>query len=204
MSQDEHYFTARPASSGEKRTIRAVLAGREVVVRTAGGVFSPARVDLGTRVLLEAAGEPPAGGALLDVGCGWGPIALSLALESPEAEVWAVDVNERSLELTAENARSLGLDNVRVAVPDAVPAETRFASILSNPPVRVGNAVLHELLARWLPRLTDDGEALTVVQRNLGADPLHRWLDTALPDLETTRLSSSKGYRVLRTVRRPV
>lgn len=197
MTAPDHYFTAQPAAPDERRTITVELAGRAVAVQTAGGVFSPEHVDLGTRVLLREVPEPPSSGDLLDLGCGWGPLALTMALLSPSAHVWAVDVNERALDLVRANAARLGLANVTAALPDDVPDDVRFAAIWSNPPIRVGKDALHGLLRRWLPRLTPGGEAWLVVGRNLGADPLHRWLADEL-GVPVERAASAKGFRVLR------
>src|SRR5215207_1884615 len=118
----DHYFSSSPRSDFTTRTIRVRLAGRDLSVVTAGGVFSPEHLDDGTRILLESVPTPPAAGHLLDLGAGWGPIALSLALQSPDATVWAVDVNERALDLTRKNAARLALHNVNAVLPDDVPA----------------------------------------------------------------------------------
>ncbi|WP_028046962.1 class I SAM-dependent methyltransferase [Cellulomonas sp. URHE0023] len=197
MSEHDHYFTAQPASADERRVLRVHLAGRDLEVETAGGVFSPDHVDLGTRVLLEHAAPAPAAGDLLDLGCGWGPIALTLALASPGARVWAVDVNERALDLVRRNAERVGATNLTAARPDDVPDAIRFSAIWSNPPIRVGKAALHELLLRWLPRLADGAHAQLVVGKNLGADSLQRWLAAELP-VTVERTASAKGFRVLR------
>jgi 16S rRNA (guanine1207-N2)-methyltransferase len=196
---EDHYFSEQPAVADERHLVQVRLAGRDVEVVTAAGVFSGDRIDLGTRVLLREAPPPPASGHLLDLGCGWGPLALAMGLLAPASTVWAVDVNDRALDLTAENARRLGLANVRVARPDDVPAERAFATIWSNPPIRIGKEALHALLLRWLPRLTPGGQAHLVVQRHLGADSLHAWLAEALGGAAVVeRAGSAKGYRVLR------
>lgn len=193
---NDHYFTAAPASADERRTMTVRLAGRAVTVETAAGIFSPAGIDKGTSVLLEHAPQPPVQGTFLDLGCGWGPIALTLALRSPAAQVWAVDVNERSLDLARRNAAEL--PGIRVALPDDVPDAVRFDVIWSNPAIRIGKAALHEMLLRWVPRLAPGGDAYLVVQRNLGSDSLHSWLDGALPaGFTTSRLTSVKGFRIL-------
>lgn len=176
------------------REIDVELAGRRLRVRTAPGVFSAGEVDLGTRVLLRDL-APPAHGELLDLGCGWGPIALSLAIRAPEARVWAVDVNRRALELMSHNA---GERNIRAVLPEEVPPDIRFGGIWSNPPIRIGKSALHALLATWLPRLLPDAAAHLVVQRNLGADSLHRWLAERYV---VERIASAKGFRVLRVTR---
>ena len=205
----DHYFTARPASADERRTLTVRLAGREVTVETAGGVFSPGRLDLGTEVLLRTVPPPPSTGDLLDLGCGWGPVALTLALESPDARVWAVDVNERALDLVRRNAARLGLTGVHAVTPDDLPDDVALAALWSNPPIRVGKEALHAMLLRWLPRLADGADAHLVVQRNLGADSLQRWLQGALVPvtppgaaLTVERAGSAKGFRVLRVSRR--
>jgi 16S rRNA (guanine1207-N2)-methyltransferase len=199
---DAHYFSSSPAGPLRTRTITVELGGRTVDVETAGGVFSPEHVDQGTLVLLRNVPEPPREGHLLDVGCGWGPVALDLAMRSPSATVWAVDVNERALELTRANARSLGLENLNAVLPEDVPADIAFSTVWSNPPIRVGKEVLHAILLEWMPRLAPDADAWLVVQRNLGSDSLQRWLVDALPaGLETSRAASDKGFRVLRVHR---
>ncbi|WP_181445500.1 class I SAM-dependent methyltransferase [Flexivirga caeni] len=192
----DHYFSAAPASADERRTINVPLAGRTRAVRVAPGVFSADRIDEGTSVLLQHAPAPPDTGTFLDLGCGWGPIALTLGLRSPAAAVWGVDVNERALGLARDNARSLGLPNVHAVSAQAVPADLRFDLIWSNPPIRVGKQVLHELLLTWLPRLAADGVAYLVVQRHLGSDSLQRWMTEQ--GYAATRFTSVKGFRILR------
>jgi 16S rRNA (guanine1207-N2)-methyltransferase len=199
VSADDHYFTAAPASAAQQRPMTVELAGRTVTVQTASGIFSPDGVDKGTAVLLREAPSPPATGALLDLGCGWGPIALTLGLRSPGAQVWGVDVNERSLDLLRTNAASLGLESVRACRPEDVPDDLELAAIWSNPPIRVGKAVLHSMLLTWLPRLAVGGAAYLVVQKNLGADSLQRWIAEQLPTdaYAVSRYASDKGFRVL-------
>ena len=203
MPAPEHYFSANPGGELVPRTISVRLAGRDLELTTANGVFSPERLDAGTSVLLSNVPAPPPGGNLLDLGCGWGPIAISLALESPRATVWAVDVNERSLELVRRNAAQLGLTNINAVTPDGVPADALFTTIWSNPPIRVGKNELHAMLLHWLPRLEPGSDAWLVVQRNLGSDSLQRWLQAELPrEYAVLRAATNKGYRVLRCRRR--
>jgi len=195
-----HYFRT-PVGDAEPRSLALVLDGQPVDLLTADGVFSADRLDLGTQVLLREVPDPAPAGDLLDLGCGWGPLALALARRAPKARVWAVDVNERAVELTAQNAARLRLPGVRACTPDEVPQEIEFATIWSNPPIRIGKPALHELLLHWLPRLAPDGVAYLVVQRHLGADSLHAWLVEQLAPWQVVRVGSAKGYRVLRISR---
>ncbi len=150
---NEHYFSANPSSETRARQVHVTLAGKPLTLTTAAGVFSPDGVDRGTRVLLGSVPPPSSSGALLDVGCGWGPIAITMALESPDAHVWGVDVNERVLGLARDNAAAAGAANVTVGLPSEIPADLRFRTIWSNPPIRVGKDELHEILLTWIPRL---------------------------------------------------
>jgi 16S rRNA (guanine1207-N2)-methyltransferase len=199
----EHYFSETPGSDPGLRKFHARLVGQVYELTTGNGIFSPERIDAGTDVLLSHVPAPPPGGNLLDLGSGWGPIALSLAIHSPHATVWAVDVNERALDLVRTNAASLGLTNINAVKPDDVPDGIGFMTIWSNPPIRVGKNELHGLLERWLPKLEPGCDAWLVVQRNLGSDSLHRWLQATFPDeFAFTRAATNKGYRVLRGKRR--
>ena len=191
----DHYFSPQPSAPHRPGQVRVILPDVYLELATDAGVFSPGRLDPGTRLLLEESPAPPASGDLLDLGCGYGPIACVLAARSPGATVWAVDVNERALELCARNARAAGLQNVRCVTPDDASVPTRFAAIWSNPPVRIGKDALHALLGQWLARLGPGGDAYLVVGRNLGADSLHRWL--AGQGWPVTRLAARSGYRLL-------
>ncbi|MGV9769713.1 class I SAM-dependent methyltransferase [Microbacterium sp. NPDC003461] len=198
----DHYFSEAPASAEKLRRIRIPLAGREVEVTTAAGVFSPERLDTGTKVLLDSTPEPPAGGDFLDLGCGWGPISLTLATLSPRARVWAVDVNERALDLVRRNAEELGLENINAVTPADVPSDVTFRTIRSNPPIRVGKSMLHELMETWIPRLAERSDAYLVVKRDLGSDSLQRWLAATFDDGFTVhRTATGKGYRVIKVRR---
>jgi 16S rRNA (guanine1207-N2)-methyltransferase len=190
-----HYFEARPAAASRPRTVRLRLGELNLELQADRGVFGSRGVDLGTMVLLKEGPPPPQSGDLLDLGCGYGPIALALARRAPGARVWAVDVNERAVDLTRVNAETARTPNVTALVPEQVPPEVRFEAIYSNPPVRVGKGPLHELLLRWLPRLAPGGAAYLVVQRNLGSDSLAKWLGEQ--GFEVARLKSKKGYRIL-------
>jgi 16S rRNA (guanine1207-N2)-methyltransferase len=195
-----HYFDAEPSSASRPTQVRLDLPDRSMVLATDRGVFSGERVDPGTKYLLLEAPAPPSVGTFVDLGCGYGPIACTLAGRAPGATVWAVDVNTRALDLCRANAAALGLTNVRTVTPDEVPADLTVDLLWSNPPIRIGKASLHELLATWLGRLTPEGRALLVVQKHLGADSLQRWLGESGWAVE--RLGSRTGYRLLEVTRR--
>lgn len=202
VMESAHYFSASPAGPFTRKPLTVELAGETRRLQTSTGIFSPDGIDKGTAVLLAEVPAPPPAGNLLDIGCGWGPIALTMALQAPDAQVYAVDVNERCITLTNENAETLGLANVRASTPDAVDPGIRFETIWSNPPIRIGKEELHSLLKLWLPRLAPGGTAWLVVQKNLGADSLQRWLAAELDEsFSVSREATSKSFRIL-TVRK--
>lgn len=199
---NDHYFSAAPAGNERRRLIDVNLAGENARVETAGSIFSPDGLDRGTEVLLEHVPPPPPSGRFLDIGSGWGPIALTLGKLAPNAHVTAVEVNARAAELTAANATRLGISNIEVKHPDDMAEDAHFDLIWSNPPIRIGKQALHEILIRWLPRLNPGGEAWLVVAKKLGADSLMPWIDTMLHEhhadqFGVRRAATQKGFRVL-------
>lgn len=232
----DHYFSPSPVSQRRPRTVTLRLADLTVDLRTDRGVYSADRIDPGTLLLLKHAPLPPApaprsGGpgaapvrVLADVGCGYGPIAVTLALRAPDAAVWAIDVNERARELATANLAAVGVPRggvadggqhngshdraghndhdragermrARVCSPEEVPEALRFDAVYCNPPVRIGKAALDDLLAGWLRRLRRGGFAVLVMHKNLGADSLARRLAAA--GTTPRRLAVGGGYRVL-------
>ena len=196
---NEHYFSADPSVRFRREPVQATVWGRDLHLNSGSGVFARGRLDVGTSVLFRET-VPAQPGTILDLGCGYGVIGLALAVTVPDAELWAVDVNERAVLLANENAAALGVaDRFRAVTPDQVPDDLRFDEIWSNPPIRVGKDALHELLLTWLRRLQPDGRAVMVVGKNLGADSLQRWLGAQ--GYPTQRLASAKAFRVLESRR---
>jgi len=208
------YFARQPSVASQRQSVHLSLADLDLDLATDRGVFSGDRVDPGTRLLLQEAPHPTDGmGDVLDLGCGYGPIAVSLARRAPGARVWAVDVNERAVALCAENAAANRAEQVHPVVVDAdgvpvagapgdvaeLPA-VRFGGIWSNPPIRIGKPALHRLLTQWLDRLAPGAKAWLVVQRHLGADSLAGWLEGE--GWATQRLVSRAGYRLLEVAAR--
>lgn len=206
-SMNDHYFSVAPAGKERRRVISVELAGEDLRVETTSSIFSPDGLDRGTEVLLGSVPAPPQTGKFLDIGSGWGPIALTLGRLVPDAQVIAIEVNERAAELTVANAERAGLSNITVKHPDEVADDSGFDLIWSNPPIRIGKQALHELLERWLPALNSGGDAWLVVAKKLGADSLMPWISTMLDtqspgQFSVRRAATHKGFRVLHIARR--
>lgn len=199
---NNHYFSESADEELKLRKIKVKLFGNKYELFSSTGIFSPNELDAGTEVLLKQLESLKPQGTILDIGCGWGPIALSLALASPKAKIIAIDVNQKSIALTRLNAKSLLLENIEVFQPEQVKESLMFDEIWSNPPIRVGKKMLHEILCKWLPRLQPGGSARLVVQKNLGSDSLQKWLETEFEDgFEVSRIASIKGFRVIKVTR---
>ena len=198
MSSSDHYFTPDPTSPSTPTTHQVQVRKLQLTLAGDRGVFNHGELDWGTRVLIENA-QVPTGGVLLDLGCGGGAIAVALAKLRPNAEVWAVDVNERAIEVARRTVKLNELSNVRVVTVGDVPADLQFDAIWSNPPIRIGKDELHRLLREWLARLTPQGCADLVVHKNLGSDSLAKWL--AAEGYVVQRHTSKQGYRILHVTR---
>jgi len=198
---NEQYFAEQPAVQSQPISFAVALPDGTMQLTTDRGVFSHGALDTGTRVLiLKAPALDPArigpGANLLDLGCGVGPIAITMARRARQATVWAVDVNNRALHLTRDNARVNKVSNIQTCTPEQMDPSVRFEAIWSNPPIHIGKAAMHDMLVHWLARLTPTGQGVLVVQKHLGSDSLLDWLNrTGFP---TDRYGSAKGYRLLR------
>ena len=200
QSDSQHYFSEDPQAPSRRREFVVTGVDGELTLSTDAGVFSQHGLDKGTSVFLEVMAKHEAapiapGSFLCDIGCGSGAIALTLAVRYPACTIYAVDTNKRARDICLENATRNGLTNIVVKAPEEVDLSIVFASIWSNPPIRIGKSALHELLELWLARLDTGGTAYLVVNKNLGADSLSQWM-TAL-NYPTTRIASRNGFRVL-------
>lgn len=202
MPQD-HYFSSNPSGDAKLRSVSFRVGDQELTLNAATGTFSSGKLDKGTAVLLKMADRFPASGRVLDLGCGWGPIGISIAKLQPNAEVWAVDINSRSVELANQNSKDLAVENFTAVTPENLPSDLKFNEIWSNPPIRIGKQALHELLTTYLGRLSESGRALLVVQKQLGAESLLSWLADQNSNWNVSRAVNEKGYWVIEVVNSP-
>ncbi len=197
MESQSHYFDNDPSSPSRESSVDLVLPDLTRSLKTDTGIFSSKKIDTGTKFLLLEAPTPIVPPKhVLDLGCGYGPIAAVLEHRFPNANVWATDINNRALKLSAKNLTGV---NTTVCRPEEIPQEISFDLIWSNPPVRIGKDKMMDLLSLWLKRLTTSGSAVLVVNKNLGSDSLHTWMESE--GWKVTRLKSFKGFRLLEVKR---
>jgi 16S rRNA (guanine1207-N2)-methyltransferase len=194
----QHYFSEQPETQTTTHPIEFELEGKTFNLTAASGTFSSTRLDAGTKILLRESAFFPDSGTILDIGCGWGPISIAIAALRPNTSVIGLDVNARSLELASANASALGLKNFKAVRAPEIAEDQLFDGIWSNPPIRVGKAVLHELMQTWIPKLKPGASAMLVIQKQLGAESFQKWLESSFEGFTVTRHSIDKGYRVIR------
>ncbi|ULO08082.1 class I SAM-dependent methyltransferase [Paenibacillus sp. 19GGS1-52] len=195
MSQ--HYYSQQPDARHDRRTISAVLRGKDLRFTSDAGVFSKGDIDYGSRVLIEAM-IIPEGSAVLDVGCGYGPIGISAALLAPKGHVTMLDINSRAVELARENALHNGIRNVTVMESDVLSAleGQQFDVILTNPPIRAGKAIVHQIFEEAYEHLKEGGTLWVVIQKKQGAPSTAAKLESLFPIVE--EVGKDKGYRIMR------
>jgi 16S rRNA G1207 methylase RsmC len=194
----EHYFSPDPSAEKKLQTVSFRVENQTLNLSAISGTFSSTGLDKGTAVLLSLSELFPTSGDVLDLGCGWGAIATSIAKLRPNTKVWAIDVNQRSVQQTIANAKDLELTNVYALLPDELSDELLFDEIWSNPPVRIGKKELHLLLEKYLGKLKPGGRAMLVVQKQLGAPSLMRWLAESFAERKVEKVLVDRGYWVIR------
>jgi 16S rRNA (guanine1207-N2)-methyltransferase len=196
----DHYYSPQPASKNEQREFHASLLGHTLTFLTDAGVFSKKGVDFGSRLLIETA-EIGNDSSVLDLGCGYGPIGIAVAVHYPQSHVVMVDINERAVHLAAENVKRNGLEaRVEVLVSDGFTeiAGRRFDRILFNPPIRVGKAAVYRLFAEARDHLNPGGSLWIVIRRQQGAASARAELERLYPRVNLAR--QKKGYWILEAV----
>ena len=192
---NDHYFTAAPSSEHRYQSCFLEYRGEKLSFITDAGVFSRGEVDAGTRVLLNALPDPLSG-RVLDLGCGWGAIGVSIGKRYPACDVVMTDVNERAAELARENAERNGVSAVAVQGDGLENVTGEFDLIVTNPPIRAGKQVIYQMFAQCAGRLRENGEMYLVIRRQQGAESAVRYLRTLHGSVDT--VDKSGGYWVIR------
>ena len=197
----EHYYSKDPSVKSQPKEWSTELRGKTLRFTTDAGVFSKGEVDFGSRLLAETFVIPEVNGDILDVGCGYGPIGLSIAASFPEREVHMVDVNERALALSALNAKNNELTNVKIYSSNALSdvSDAGFTAILTNPPIRAGKQTVFDFYDGAFEKLQTGGELWVVIQKKQGAPSTTNRLEELFGNVEM--IAKKKGYYILRAIK---
>lgn len=196
----EHYYTPKPTVEHNRRVIEEELRGHALKFMTDAGVFSKTGVDYGSKLLIDSM-QLPINARVLDMGCGYGPIGLSAALIVTNGVVTMADVNERALQLAADNAKLNHIMNIRMLQSDlfAGLVDELFTHILTNPPIRAGKQIVHRLFDEAYDHLHDKGELWIVIQKKQGAASAFSKLEERFKKVD--EIEKSKGYRIIRAIK---
>ncbi|MEL3962883.1 class I SAM-dependent methyltransferase [Lysinibacillus endophyticus] len=195
----EHYYSKKPQTESKPRQWKFTLREYSFLFETDTGVFSKSEVDFGSRVLIETFELPDLNGAILDVGCGYGPIGLSIAKDNPERTVYMMDINERAVSLAKKNAQLNGIQNVRIFESDGlaeVENDLQVAAILTNPPIRAGKDTVFKIYDGAYEKLAQGGELWVVIQKKQGAPSSVVHLEEKFAEVEV--VEKKKGYWIIR------
>jgi 16S rRNA (guanine1207-N2)-methyltransferase len=197
----EHYYSRTQKVESEPKFWDFTLRSQLFRFKTDNGVFSKKEVDFGSRLLIEAFELPNVEGSVLDIGCGYGPIGLSIAKNYPERIVHMIDVNERAIELSKANAVQNAVHNVEIYESDTLinVKEYNFAAILTNPPIRAGKKTVHDIFEQSYEHLVTGGELWIVIQKKQGAPSALEKLKERFTIVET--IDKSKGYFIIKAVK---
>jgi 16S rRNA (guanine1207-N2)-methyltransferase len=194
----EHYYSHTQKVESDPKYWDYTLRNNPFRFKTDNGVFSKREVDFGSRLLIELFEMPEVAGPILDVGCGYGPIGLSVAKVNPNRIVHMVDVNERAIQLAKENAELNQIQNISIYESDRLldVKEKRFAAILTNPPIRAGKKTVHDIFEQSYHHLVPQGELWVVIQKKQGAPSAIEKLKILFSTVET--IDKSKGYFIIK------
>ena len=194
----DHYYSNKPQTESKPRQWKFTLLGFDFKFETDAGVFSKSEVDFGSRVLIDAFEMPEVEGDVLDVGCGYGPIGLSIAKANPERFVHMMDVNTRALQLAEKNASMNGVQNVRIIESDGLSSvgDVKAAAILTNPPIRAGKETVFRFYDGAYEKLVDGGELWVVIQKKQGAPSSVSHLEELFSEVDV--VEKKKGYWIIR------
>lgn len=197
---NQHYYSNQPATGHNRRELETVLRGSKFKFISDSGVFSKSGVDYGSKVLIEAL-EIPNRSHVLDVGCGYGPIGLSVAKLVKDGHVTMVDINSRAVELAKENARLNGIGNVTILESDLFSAVEgkEFDVIVTNPPIRAGKETVHKIFEQAFEHLNDQGQLWIVIQKKQGSPSAKAKLESLFSQVE--EVTKDKGYRIFKAVK---
>lgn len=197
---NQHYYSNQPVTGHDRRELETVLRGSKFKFISDAGVFSKSGVDYGSKVLIEAL-EIPSQSTVLDVGCGYGPIGLSVARLAMEGHVTMIDINSRAVELAKENAKLNGISNVTILQSDLFEGVQgkMFDIVITNPPIRAGKETVHKIFEQAYEHLNDRGQLWIVIQKKQGSPSAKAKLESLFSRVE--EVTKDKGYRIYKAIK---
>ena len=191
------YYAENPDAAHDIHELKVELLGKKMTFLTDAGVFSKKMVDFGSQLLLKCL-DVEEGKKILDVGCGYGPLGLSL-VKAYGVQATLVDINNRALDLARQNAQKNQVEATIFQSNIYEQVEGKFNHVISNPPIRAGKQVVHEIIEKSIDYLLDGGDLTIVIQKKQGAPSAKNKMEDVFGNCEVVK--KDKGYYILRSVK---
>ena len=191
------YYAENPDAAHDIHDLRVELLGHKLTFLTDAGVFSKKMIDFGSQLLLKCL-EVEKGERVLDVGCGYGPLGISL-VKAYGVQATMVDINSRALDLARKNAERNQVSATIFQSNIYEQVEGKFDHVISNPPIRAGKQVVHEIIEKSMDFLEDGGDLTIVIQKKQGAPSAKSKMEDVFGNCEI--IKKDKGYYILRSVK---
>ncbi|MGN0803060.1 MAG: class I SAM-dependent methyltransferase [Candidatus Faecivicinus sp.] len=192
---NDHYYTPNPTSAHDLRRIGFEVLGEALQFDTDAGVFSRDGLDTGSRALLEAL--PELRGRVLDLGCGWGAVGVTLKKHFPQIDLTMTDVNQRAVDLARRNLALNGVSAQTVQGDGFENVPGTFDFVVTNPPIRAGKQAIYRMFADARDRLNPGGSLFIVIRKQQGAPSALKYLRELFADAQV--IARDAGFWVIQS-----
>lgn len=202
MANNHYYSETQEGLASKPETYVFNFKDHRFIFKTDAGVFSKHYIDFGSFTMLEAFTPNKLQGAILDVGCGYGPIGIVLSTLY-DRDVVMVDINERAIELAQHNIMENNASKAKAQksyLYDSLDENIKYSSIVTNPPIRAGKSVVHKIYEDATNYLLPGGELWVVIQKKQGAPSSMKKMEEVFGNCEV--VCKNKGYYILKSVKR--
>ena len=196
-----HYYTNESNLISNERVLKYTFRNNTLILKSDTGVFCKDHIDFGTNVLLNSIPVFENNSRILDVGCGYGLIGLSIAKSNGTYSVDMIDVNKKAIGLSLENKKNNLITNALIFESDVYENvnEAEYDYIITNPPIRAGKSVVHDIVLNGYSHLKSCGKIYVVIQKKQGAPSLISRMEEVYSEVNI--INKEKGYYIIEGIK---